>query len=71
LNPFIYRLRDPKFAPFITARILGEYHYPYKGLTYFEVEITDSRKPVGIQTSITPIWGGKHFREVFEIDGLA
>lgn len=67
----IYRLRDPQYAPYITARILNAVYYPFKDQSIYEVEVTDSRKPVAIQTSITPIWDAKHFHEVFEWSSLA
>ena len=67
-----YRLRDPKFAPFITARILGEQYFPFQDyLRIYEVEVTDSRKPEWVQTSLTPIWNAEHFHKVFALDSVA
>ena len=72
MSDTIYRLRDPKFAPFITARILGEQYFPFKGnLRVYEVEVTDSRKPQWVQTTTTPIWNATHFHEVFAWSSLA
>lgn len=72
MSNITYRLRDTEFAPFITARILEEQYFPFLGnLRVYEVEVTDNRKPLAIQTSITPMWNATHFHEVFTIDSVA